>query len=89
VILSPEDLLVDRLAHWQFWGSTVDAINAVRVFSLWRDRLDLERLSSGARRAKVEPAHEALLDLVGDEGTGPPTDEELERWIASDPLKAG
>lgn len=88
VIVSPEDLLVDRLAHWQFWGSTVDAINATRIFCLWRDRLDLQRLANGARRQEVGRAYEALLELAGDERTDLPTDEELERWIASDPLKA-
>jgi hypothetical protein len=81
--LSPEDVLVDRLAAWRFWKSPVDGIAA---FSLWQavsGRLDLERVARAAERRGVAAALGRLKSLV--EGTGPPEPAELQRWAETFP----
>src|SRR5687768_5595809 len=58
--LSPEDVLVDRLAAWKFWNVVADGVNA---FLLWKDRgesLDREHLE---RRARQEGVVDALGSL--------------------------
>jgi hypothetical protein len=81
--LSPEDVLVDRLAAWRFWKSPVDGIAA---FSLWQavsGRLDLERVARAAVRRGVAAALGRLRSLA--QGTGVPEPAELQRWARTFP----
>lgn len=83
--LSVEDVLVDRLAHWQFWKSTVDALNALILWRLWAQELDRQRLEDVAGVREVEPALRSLRRFVEryeDEG---PDDEAIERWASELP----
>ncbi len=76
LIVSFEDLLVDRLAAWVFWRSAIDGVNA---FLLWRKRhrnLDLERLMN---RAKASGAEKALASLRRF-ARGGASKKSLERW---------
>lgn len=76
LVLSPEDVLVDRLASWVFWSAPVDGINA---FLLWKDRgsaLDLEWLEQRARQEGVADALASLREVSEQN----PAMEEVERW---------
>ena len=86
LILSPEDLLVDRLAHWQFWGSGIDAVNALRIVYRWKDDLDHKRLRQAAKHRQVSEALDVLERTIDAFGPTLPDSEELDRWLESDPL---
>ncbi len=75
LIVSFEDLLVDRLSAWVFWHSAVDGVNA---FLLWRKRprnLDLERLMTRAKACGVKNALASLRRFA----RGRTSKESLER----------
>jgi hypothetical protein len=78
--ISPEDLIVDRLASWQFWGSSVDAVNAYLLFRNQRRRLDLRRLRRLALTGRVERAHRELMRFVRHLGSRRAVGKELELW---------
>jgi hypothetical protein len=63
-VLSPEDLIVDRLAGFQFWQSEVDFENALLLLRHLRDEVDLTRLKRAARAAGVGASLRRLLDSV-------------------------
>lgn len=85
LVVSPEDLIADRLAHWQFWESTIDALNALTVRRLWAGRLDLEWLRAAAEVQEVSAALDALESFVETLGDREPGDEELEEWAKRPP----
>ncbi|HET6343151.1 MAG TPA: hypothetical protein VFG78_13320 [Gemmatimonadota bacterium] len=75
-ILSPEDILVDRLAAWTFWRSSVNGVNA---YLIWRDRgkeMDLDWLARLAKLEGVEDALARLRDFAGRDRNR----EEVEAW---------
>jgi hypothetical protein len=78
--LSPEDMIVDRLAAWQFWKSTTDGASAYLIWRAQENQLDKKRLGSLARRRGVENAHTQLLALVDEVGARAVSPEELELW---------
>lgn len=78
--LSPEDMIVDRLAAWQFWRSTTDGASAFLIWKAQESRLDLKRLQSLAQRRKVEKGYEKLRGFAGDTSDRSVSPEELERW---------
>lgn len=75
-ILSPEDMLVDRLAAWRFWKSSLSGVNAYLIWRERGDELDLEWL---ARLAKLEHLEEALESLENF-ASSDRTPSEVERW---------
>ncbi len=76
--LSPEDLIVDRLAAWKFWRSETDGISAYLIWRAQERRLDHERLVSVALRGDVSDELEALRELAS---RGRSISEgELEQW---------
>ena len=83
--ISPEDLIVDRLASWQFWQSSIDAVNAYLLFRRQRRRLDLKRLRILAATKDVVAAHKKLLTFVARLGARPTGKKELERWANNFP----
>lgn len=50
-IISPEDLIVDRLCAFKFWGSAIDGINALML--LEGESLDRSRLEARAAQEEV------------------------------------
>jgi hypothetical protein len=78
--LSPEDLLVDRLAAWQFWSSETDAVGAFLIRRGVGKGIDDNRLRDAARRRGVEPALARLAALDRQLGTKQPSTEELREW---------
>ena len=80
LVLSPEDVLVDRLAAWQFWGSRLDALNALLLWQSMSARLDAKRLRKSASACGVEDSLQRLRRFARQRGAQP-TPEELERWL--------
>lgn len=82
--LSVEDMVVDRLAAWQFWRSTTDGASAYLIWRAQKSRLDLKRLSDLADRRKVGKALAKLETFVRESGLRA-SSEELERWAGDLP----
>jgi len=60
-IISPEDLIVDRLCAFKFWQSAIDGVN---VLLLLEDaELDLARIETRAKEEKVLDALKGLQEL--------------------------
>ena len=76
--ISPEDLVVDRLAAWQFWDSEQDAVNAFLVAR--STKLDTRRLRRNAGRRQVLRSLEALTSFLQRYSSVDPTPEEIEQW---------
>ncbi|NHZ73722.1 MAG: hypothetical protein GWP16_04555 [Nitrospirae bacterium] len=80
-ILSPEAVLVDRLASWAFWHSEVDALNAVLLWRATERSLDRKILRELVRQRKLEETWEEFLRFMDSVSDRKPTEEELEKWI--------
>jgi hypothetical protein len=78
--LSPEDMIVDRLASWQVWKSSTDGANAYLIWKAQERSLDRARLGALAARRGVEKALERLVDLARRTGRRPISAEEMETW---------
>lgn len=79
-VLSPEDVLVDRLAAWKFWKVVAEGVNA---FLLWRDRGDRMDAKRLAKRARAESLADALAELLQVSERAPSGEEgicEAESW---------
>lgn len=79
-VIGLEELIVDRLAAWQFWRSTVDGYNAWLLMNCRGDDVDASRLEDLARRKEVAAALGDLLRFEADHLEREPTDREIERW---------
>lgn len=75
-VLSPEDVLVDRLAAWKFWRSSLSGVNA---YLIWKERGDEMDIAWLERSAKLETVEDALENLraFADRERSP---KEVERW---------
>jgi len=76
--ISPEDLVVDRLAAWQFWNSEQDALNAFLIAR--STNLDARRLRRNAGRRRVLGSLKALTSFLQTYDGADPTPEEMEQW---------
>ncbi len=83
--VSPEDMIVDRLAAWEFWGSSTDAVNAFLIWRAQRGRLDLDRLAEQAQRRGASWALARLRTFVEGVEARYPTDDEFESWASQRP----
>jgi hypothetical protein len=82
-VIGPEELVIDRLAAWQFWGSEQDAVNA---FLIWRsNRLSGKRLRSLAVAREVSAALDSLVAFRRSLRGRSPKAEQLERWAGKGP----
>lgn len=80
VVIGLEELVVDRLAAWQFWSSGIDAVNALRLLQGSAADLDRDRLRELADARGVTPALEALERFTDRLGGREPSVGELEEW---------
>lgn len=80
LIISPEDLIVDRLAAWQFWKSDIDGINAYLLVRASGPKLDEVRLRRLAENAEVEKALDQLDRFLARHPESEPTQADLEEW---------
>ena len=83
--LSPEDMIVDRLAAWQFWRSTTDGASALLVWRAQEKRLDRTRLAALADIRGVQSALARLVDFAQEVGERRVSGEELETWANATP----
>lgn len=80
LIVSPEDLIVDRLSAWKNWRSAVDGVNAFLVYSSLIDEFDMNRLNTRSAEEDVSKAFNALEDLYAEFGGKLPDAEVMEAW---------
>jgi hypothetical protein len=80
VLVSVEDLLVDRLGAWAYWKSGVDGANAFLLYRTCRNEIDENRLTSRAREVGFESALKALRAFDGEWSESEPDLETLEDW---------
>jgi hypothetical protein len=59
-LLSPEDLIVDRLCAYKFWKSQTDFTQAALVLAAQRERVNVEYLQTRAREEGVEDVYKEL-----------------------------
>lgn len=85
VLISVEDLLVDRLGAWAYWKSGVDGANALLLYRACRNEIDDDRLTRRAREAGFDLALDALRAFDQDWPESEPDPETLERWANSGP----
>lgn len=83
--LSPEDMIVDRLAAWQFWSSTTDGASAYLIWKAQESRLDQRRLGRLAKGRGVEKALTRLAEFVREVGARAASGEDLETWASRAP----
>ncbi len=83
--LSPEDLIIDRLAAWQFWRSTTDGASAFLVLKSQEGRVDSTRLTKLAGIRGVERALKKLMDFASTSEGRSPSAEEIEKWAGKLP----
>jgi len=82
-VIGPEELLVDRLAAWEFWGSEQDAVNA---FLIWRsNRLDQKRLRALATAREVTAALASLISFRRSLRGKAPSADQLAGWARRRP----
>ena len=85
ILVSLEDLLVDRLGAWAHWKSGVDGANAFLLYRICRSEIDDDRLTRRAREEGFEPALDALRDFDRDWAESDPDPLALEDWANSGP----
>ena len=87
LIVSIEDLLVDRLGAWQYWKSGIDGANAFILYRKCRSDVDFDRLTRRAREAGFESALGALEGFDRAWSTSDPGPEDLEAWANRGPTE--
>lgn len=79
-ILSPEAVLIDRLAAWEFWGLDQEGINAFLVWRASYENLDDETLRVLVMNRKLEAAWGRFLQFAERYLDREPATEELSKW---------
>jgi hypothetical protein len=85
LLVSPEDLIVDRLSAWVYWKSEVDGVNAYLLYQALEGDLDAERLGSRVEKVGVGPAYQAVISLYVREKGKIPGKERFEVWAREIP----
>jgi len=85
IVVSLEDLLVDRLGAWAYWKSGVDGANAFVLYRARQKEIDDDRLTRRAREAGFERALDALRTFDAEWPQFEPDAEILERWANRGP----
>lgn len=83
--LSPEDMIIDRLAAWQFWSSTTDGASAFLIWRAQEKMLDPKRLTALAEIRGVGKGLARLRDFVRNIGSRAASAEDLETWARQAP----
>lgn len=85
VLVSLEDLLVDRLGAWAYWKSGVDGANAFLLYRICRNEIDDRRLTRRAREAGFGSALVALRVFDREWAESDPDPDILEDWANNGP----
>ena len=62
-MVSPEDLVVERLRSFKFWNATVDAVNALVIMGAARG-FDARRAATKAAKEDVRDAFEGMQEIL-------------------------
>lgn len=62
-IVSPEDLVVERLRSYKFWSATVDAVNALVIMGA-ASSFDAKRAAMKAAKDDVRDAFEGISEIL-------------------------
>ncbi len=85
VVVSVEDLVVDRLGAWAYWKSGVDGANAFLLFRTCRDEIDHDRLALRVHQAGFEGALNALRAFDIEWSDSEPDSGAFETWANNGP----
>ena len=85
VVIGLEELIVDRLAAWQFWRSEIDGYNAWLLWSSGNHRPNLARLRALAERNEASAALDSLVAFARTRVAREPTHTEVETWARTNP----
>ena len=85
LIISVEDLLVERLGAWQYWKSSVDGANALRLWRAQRERINEKRLKRRLVHSGWLKAWDSLVRFSARWENDEPPAEEVERWANAGP----
>ena len=85
VLIGLEELIVDRLAAWQFWRSEIDGYSAWLLWSSGDHRPNLGRLRVLAERRETSVALDALIVFARTHAGRKPTHAEVETWAHKTP----
>jgi hypothetical protein len=85
ILISIEDLLVDRLGSWAYWKSGVDGANAFALYRACREDIDHDRLRRRADDAGFGHALEALRAFDANWPNSEPDPTSLEKWANKGP----
>jgi len=85
VTISPEDLIAERLAAWQYWRSAVDGANAWLLYRARSQSWDRRRARGRALAHGAENAWRALLAFARKAGHREPTSDEVALWANRGP----
>lgn len=80
LMISPEDLLIDRLAAWRHRESPTHGVQAYLLYHAKHGPMDLEQLRKRAAREKVEPSLDSLTRLFFQSKGQLPRAEDLGAW---------
>jgi len=84
-VLAPEAVLVDRLAAWVHWRSSLDGVAAFLLYRELGPGLDQEALHSLAVRDEVLEGLDRLERFVEKLGKSEPSAAEVEQWALEIP----
>ncbi|MDF1525032.1 MAG: hypothetical protein RRA15_01435 [bacterium] len=82
LMVSPEDLLVDRLASWRHRESPTHGVQAYLLYYLKHGPMDLEHLRQRAAQEDVEPALDSVTRLFFKNKGQLPEAEYLGAWAS-------
>jgi hypothetical protein len=80
LMVSPEDLLVDRLAAWQHRGYPTHGVQAYLLYYFTHGPMDLEHLRKRAMQEDVLPALDSVIRLFFRSKGQLPRAQELGEW---------
>ena len=79
-IVSPEDLLVDRMTAWKYWESPLDGVNSFLLYRAQYDSLDKAHLEERSMTEDVLDVLAAVRSLYREYPDELPAHEVLEKW---------
>jgi hypothetical protein len=89
LIVSPEDLLVDRLSAWSHWESELDGVNAYLLYRALLTELDHDRVKSRCLEEDVSGSFDQLQKFFREHQGEIPDGSELEKWARKQRGKEG
>ena len=87
LIVSPEDLLVDRLSAWSHWESELDGVNAYLIYRALVAELDHDRIKRRCLEEDVSDSFNQLQNFFKEHQGEMPDGSDLEEWARGEARK--